>query len=160
MFNVPFQFPVNLEVLERTYKQLQKQLHPDKFSSKSETEQRHSASHAARLNEAYSILRDPYLRAIYMLRRQGHRVDEEGDTVVDPELLSEVMDTREAIAMARSVAELRALDARISEWCVRVEAELAQAFARNDPNAAREATRRLAYIRRMREALKEKMPSS
>lgn len=70
------------------------------------------------------------------------------------------MDTREAIAMAGSVAELRVLDARISEWRSRVEVELAQAFARNDHNEAREATRRLAYIKRMREALNEKMPSS
>lgn len=87
-------------------------------------------------------------------------MDEEGDTVVDPELLSEVMDTREAIASASSVDELRDIDVRISEWCSQVEAELAQGFAQKQPDAARDATRKLAYIRRMREALKEKMPSS
>lgn len=159
LFNLPVRFDVDLEALDRTYKAMQRQLHPDRFSNKSEVEQRFSLSHAARLNEAYSILKDPYLRALYLLRRQGQKVDEEGETITDPELLTQVLETREAIAMASSEEELRAIERRVSEQSKQIEQQLASAFSRGDLDAARAATRHLSYLRRITEALREKLPS-
>ena len=80
-------------------KRRQKLLHPDKFSTKSEAERQYSADQASAVNDAYGTLRDPLKRAKYILDARGWGVTERDgrDTPVDPELLMEVMEAREAL---------------------------------------------------------------
>ena len=88
--------------LEDAMKARQKVLHPDKFSTKSEKERLYSADQASAVNEAYGVLRDPLKRAQYILQARGWGVTERDgrDRPVDPELLMEVMEAREAISEA------------------------------------------------------------
>ena len=107
----PPRFAVSNDELERAMKNLQKILHPDKFSTAPNVAREHSADQASLVNRAYATLRDPLRRAKYMLRAAGAGVAEEsgmgderggdrGDTLLDPTLLMEVMETREAIERA------------------------------------------------------------
>lgn len=62
-------FDVDVSALERTYKSMQRRLHPDKFSTSSHPEERaHSENQAALVNQAYSTLRTPLSRARYLVR--------------------------------------------------------------------------------------------
>ena len=56
-------FDIDEASLERRYKLLQWALHPDKAVSRTQQEQGLSAEAAARINQAYGVLRRPLSRA-------------------------------------------------------------------------------------------------
>ncbi len=60
-------FDVDVTELERTYKAMQRRLHPDKFSTANPKERAHSEDQAALVNQAYSTLRTPLARARYLV---------------------------------------------------------------------------------------------
>ena len=61
-------YDIDEEALERKFKALQWQLHPDRYTTANAVEQSHSTDQAALVNEAYKVLKDPLLRAEYMVR--------------------------------------------------------------------------------------------
>ena len=120
----PPRFAVSNDELERAMKNLQKTLHPDKFSTAPNVAREHSADQASLVNRAYATLRDPLRRAKYMLRAAGAGVAEEsgmgdeqaapaGDTLLDPTLLMDVMETREAIERAGDDVERAGRDGHL-----------------------------------------------
>ncbi|KAI9160498.1 hypothetical protein LWI28_008699 [Acer negundo] len=60
------------------------------------SERDYAAEQSARVIEAYRTLTNPLSRAIYILKLEGVEVNEE-DTVSEPELLTEIMELREAV---------------------------------------------------------------
>lgn len=60
-------FDLDPAALEKRYKLLQWQLHPDKTVNRSPEEQQFSAEQATRVNQAYGVLRHPLSRANYMV---------------------------------------------------------------------------------------------
>ena len=75
--------------LEGTFKALQRQLHPDKHATTGAEVKSYAEAHSARINEAYTTLRNPAECAKYLLQLKGHPMAEE-ETVHDPVLLMEV----------------------------------------------------------------------
>jgi len=140
----------------------QKVLHPDKFSTKSETERKYSADQASAVNEAYGVLRDPLKRAQYILRARGWGVTERDgrDRPVDPELLMEVMDAREAIAESSGDPErlrsmLREYGKKVSDCIEDTRAALdAQPM---DGDKAKDEVVRLTYFARIVDEVKSLM---
>lgn len=63
----PPAFEIDAAALERRYKLLQWSLHPDKAAARSEQERGLSAEAAARINQAYGVLRRPLSRANYLV---------------------------------------------------------------------------------------------
>ena len=61
-------YEINLRQLESEYKRLQKDLHPDKFGNRGAQQQNFSAEQSSRVNRAYTVLRDPLQRALYLVR--------------------------------------------------------------------------------------------
>lgn len=60
-------FDLDPAALEKRYKLLQWQLHPDKSVTKTAEERQYSAEQAALINQAYGVLRNPLTRANYMV---------------------------------------------------------------------------------------------
>jgi DnaJ-domain-containing protein 1 len=60
--------------LEKRYKLLQWQLHPDKSAGKTPEERQYSADQATLINQAYGVLRNPLSRANYMVRSMTHQL--------------------------------------------------------------------------------------
>lgn len=60
-------FDLDPAALEKRYKLLQWQLHPDKSVRKTPQEQQYSADQATLVNQAYGVLRQPLSRANYMV---------------------------------------------------------------------------------------------
>lgn len=139
-------YDVDPAAVERRYFELQRRLHPDRFATKSPKERALSQAQATSLNDAYETLMDPLGRAVYLLRLSGIDTGGDGKTVDDPALLMEAMEMREALAEARTPAEVDALVGRARAEAEACRVALARLFAGGDLAAAGKATLRLTYL--------------
>ena len=118
LLGLPVRFSVEPASLERSYRDLQSRVHPDKFAAASEPERRVAMQWAARANEAYRTLRHPVERARYLLGLKGFDTEEESNTSMPADFLMQQMEWREAVAQAREAgdaAQLRQLHASLAE---------------------------------------------
>lgn len=152
-------FELDLNELEQRYRDLQKQLHPDKFAQASASEKRTSLARAVDVNQAYRALRDDLKRAEILLTRLEGQVG--GTETTDPGLLMEVMELREALAEAKGDRDVPAVKALHGDVKAREQdaiAALKQAFQvlHRGPEAsaraeAHRALSKLRYYRRFQE---------
>jgi molecular chaperone HscB len=141
---------VDTAELDRRYFALQRQLHPDRFASRSARERAVSQSQAVALNEAYEILKDPLSRAEYMLKLHGVDVNPDGcNTVRDPTLLMEQMERREALAEAATREAVDAIAAETRGEMDRGLKTASAAFDRNDLETAEVEITRLKYLSKL-----------
>ena len=109
LLGLPVGYAVDPARLDRGYRDLQSQVHPDRFAASTETERRIAMQWATRANEAYRTLRDPLERARYLLHLKGFDTGEETNTSMPPDFLMQQMEWREAAAGARGERDLEAL---------------------------------------------------
>jgi molecular chaperone HscB len=100
-FDMPRQLAIDGTDLEKRFYTLSRQLHPDLFSRKSAREQDYALQASAVLNDAFRTLKDPVARALYVLKREGFDIAEQGTKDVPAELLEEVFDLNMAIEELR-----------------------------------------------------------
>ncbi|KAK8624507.1 hypothetical protein V6N13_065848 [Hibiscus sabdariffa] len=131
IFGLEKKYEIEVDGLEGKYKDWQKKLHPDLVHSKSEKEREYAAEQSARVIDAYRTLSKPLSRAIYILRLEGVDVDEE-QTVSDPELLTEIMEIREAVEEAPDSQALNQIQSRMNEKLEETSDSFANAFQRRN----------------------------
>ncbi|KAK8504371.1 hypothetical protein V6N13_025049 [Hibiscus sabdariffa] len=135
IFGLEKKYEIEVDGLEGKYKDWQKKLHPDLVHSKSEKEREYAAEQSARVIDAYRTLSKPLSRAIYILRLEGVDVDEE-QTVSDPELLTEIMEIREAVEEATDSQALNQVQSRMNEKLEETSDSFANAFQRRNLDEA------------------------
>lgn len=118
LLGLPVAYAVDLSRLEKSFRDLQSQVHPDRFAAKTDSERRVAMQWATRANEAYRTLRDPVGRARYLLGLKGFDTGEETNTSMPPDFLMQQMEWRESVAGARAARDAARLD--------RLSAELAE----------------------------------
>ncbi|CAK0758301.1 Co-chaperone protein HscB homolog [Gammaproteobacteria bacterium] len=96
-------FEINEQQLASTFRNLQRVVHPDRYANSSDQERRSAVERAAAVNDAYQLLRNPLRRARYLLSLRGVETQEEGNTVMDSEFLTEQMELRERLAEVHEV---------------------------------------------------------
>jgi molecular chaperone HscB len=109
LLGIPVKYAVDAARLERGYRDLQSQVHPDRFAAASEAERRVAMQWATRANEAFRTLKDPVARARYLLQLKGYDTEEESNTAMPPDFLMQQMEWREAVAEARGARDANAL---------------------------------------------------
>jgi molecular chaperone HscB len=109
LLGLPQRFALDGSRLEQAYRQLQSQVHPDRFAAGSDAERRLAMQWATRANEAYRTLRDPVARARYLLHLKGFDTGEDTNTSMPPDFLMQQMEWREASAAARAGGDAAAL---------------------------------------------------
>jgi len=160
-FFVLFDFPVSFDVvlcsLAERYREAQRAVHPDKFANASEAERRLSAQLAARVNEAYRVLKDPLARGRYLLELRGVDLDDM-DTTFDGAFLMEQMELRERLADVKGSAnphqQLEIITRDINAQSKSLIAQMAKLLEATDMDSlqqARVATRKLQFFRRLHE---------
>ncbi|ATB32249.1 Fe-S protein assembly co-chaperone HscB [Melittangium boletus] len=100
VFGLPPSHDVQLDALERQYRELSLKLHPDRFAQAEARERRLSLEQTTALNEAYKTLKDATRRAFYLLSLHGVDLDREDSGAqknMPLEFLEEVMELREAL---------------------------------------------------------------
>src|SRR2546421_9871795 len=87
LFGLPRVFGLDTEALEKAYREIQSQVHPDRFANAGDAERRASLQWTTRVNEAYRALKDPVQRAKHLLDLQGVDVAFETNTHMPTEFL-------------------------------------------------------------------------
>ena len=149
LFGLPDSYAQDSAAIDARWKELQREVHPDKFAAQGAAAQRMAMQWSVRVNEAYRRLRDPVKRAAYLCERRGAPINAESNTAMPGEFLIQQMAWRDELEEAQSEGDLG-----------RVNAELAQAradsFARieqlldetGDAAAAARQVRKLMFIER------------
>ena len=157
--NLTPRFDLDLSDLEERYRALQSAAHPDRFVTASPTERLYVMQKATAINDAYRVLKDPALRAGYLLAQQGRNVLDERNTALPVDFLQRQMLWREAIDEAQNnpLAQ-QALLAEFVLLCCTLEEEIASNI-NAQPDLAEVATRKLIFMQKLCQALQESMVS-
>ncbi|OEJ65212.1 Fe-S protein assembly co-chaperone HscB [Magnetovibrio blakemorei] len=143
-------FDVDVAALDRLYFDLQRQLHPDRFATKAPKEKALSQRQATALNDAYEVLKNPLMRADYLVHLLGIDVLPEGCNLVhDQSILMEAMEMREKLMMADTQDALNAIQRETKTEIDDVLSALSLAFAGHDIQGACRLTTRLKYLDKM-----------
>jgi len=97
LFDLPEQFEIDEARLGKCYRQLQQQLHPDRFAGATDHEQRVAIQYSALVNQAYTTLRQPLSRALYLLELRGMDSEQVAAQRVAGGFLIEQMELREKL---------------------------------------------------------------
>ena len=154
-------FDLNLQDLQRTYKALMADAHPDRHGHRSAEEQRQLADHASDITDAYAVLRAPHLRAVHLLELHGAPLNEDtGSDVLGPDFLMQIMEVREELEeVGAEPPRLAALRETNQQAMDELHAQLHGAFdVKPDVETARALTARLQYLQRIEEEIHERMP--
>jgi molecular chaperone HscB len=149
LFGVPKRFAQDRAVLDARWRELQAEVHPDRFVSQGAAAQRVAMQWAVRVNEAYQRLKDPLQRAAYLCELRGAPINAENNTAMPPAFLMQQMEWRESLDDADTLEGVEALADEVSaqrgEVLVRIGALLDE---KDDAAAAAQQVRVLMFIER------------
>lgn len=158
LFGLPPGFRLDRAALDERWKQLQRQVHPDRFSTQGAAAQRVAMQWSVRINEAYQRLKDPLKRAAYWCELQGVRVEAESNTAMPAEFLMQQMEWREALDEAVGEADLDALLAQTRSARDELLGTLEEAIdVQRDATAAVAHVRALMFVERFSEEVHQRL---
>jgi len=144
-------FSIDSKALRKEFLQLQAKAHPDMVPA---DKKRQAEGLSARINEAYKTLLNPLLRAQYLLSLRGIDVaEDETAKVEDPELLMEVLETRETIEDAQEEKDLEPLKGQNEGRIADSVQVLEDAFKNDDMDLAKSESVKLRYWINIRESI-------
>jgi molecular chaperone HscB len=151
LFGLPQRQALLRAEIDARRRDLQAQVHPDRFASEGAAAQRIAMQWAVRVNEAYQRLKDPLARAAYLCELRGVPVDAERNTAMPGAFLMQQMQWREALDEAQGLADVEGLDEQVGKDEAARLAELATLLdERNDSAGAAAQVRALMFVGRFR----------
>lgn len=158
LFDLPQQFAQDADQLATRWRDLQRQAHPDQFSTQDASAQRLAMQWSVRINEAYQRLKDPLKRAAYLCELQGVPIDAHTNTAMPTAFLMQQMEWREALDEARSAHAVVQLQAQVNQ---QRQQRLARCAALLDsakqPQEAAQEVRALMFIARFSHELEQQL---
>ena len=154
LFGLPPRFAVDAGALDRAYREIQSQVHPDKFVHAADTEQRLSMQKSTQVNEAYRTLKVPLSRARYLLGLHGVDIQSETNTAMPAQFLVQQIEWREAVEEAAGQSDtLDALALRLQNEMKQLYAELERSLDAAGHAEAAATLRKLMFLERLREEI-------
>jgi molecular chaperone HscB len=154
LFGLPPRYSIEGETLERSYREIQSQVHPDRFAHAGDAERRASLQWTTRVNEAYRTLKDPVQRAKHLLELQGVDVAFETNTAMPPDFLMQQMELREALEEAKSPGALDEMRKTLREQQAQIQRQIGDAIdAKKDYAGAAGLVRKLQFLDRLDEEI-------
>lgn len=158
LFGVPQRFAQDRGALDARWRQLQAEVHPDRFAAEGAAAQRVAMQWAVRVNEAYQRLKEPLARGAYLCELRGVPIDAERNTAMPPAFLMQQMEWREALDDATTLPAVETLDAEVATAERTLLAELQRLLDdAGDVDAAAAQVRALMFVRRFREDIDRRL---
>jgi molecular chaperone HscB len=153
LFGLAPAYALDPTALERSYRDIQSRVHPDRFAHAGDAERRASLQWTTRVNEAYRTLKDPVQRAKHILDLQGVDVAFETNTQMPTDFLLQQLELREELEGAVQKKDAPALDAmraRLRSQKQSLEKSIGEAIDtnKNYPGAA-DLVRKLMFLDRL-----------
>jgi len=154
LFGLTPAYALELVHLERAYRDIQSQIHPDRYAHAGDAERRASMQMTTQVNEAYRMLRSPVQRAKYLLELNGVDAGFETNTAMPADFLLQQMELREKLEQACDVAALGLLQKTLAAEKKSIEARIAECIdGRHDCNSASDLVRKLMFLERFGEEI-------
>ena len=164
LFGLPGTFELSSDKLVERFRELQLQLHPDKYAASPDAERLWSLQAASHVNEGYQTLKSDLRRAAYLLELNGVSLDEETDTQMSPLFLMDQMELREALESASDGTEpflaLDKLRVELKDKVRQQSTEFSKSVSREDWPAARTCVRQWQFLDKLQlevKAVEEKL---
>ena len=160
LFSISATFSINESLLSETYRELQKNYHPDKFAMCSDSDRLIAMQKSTEINDAYQTLKNSCLRAEYLLSLAGYDLELQ-KTLQDTSFLIQQMQWREKLAAftERDEDEMSLFANELQEQVNELEVLIAtQLQAKNLPSTA-DSVRKLKFMLKLQselESLEEK----
>jgi molecular chaperone HscB len=155
LFGLPMSFALDAERLDKAYRDIQAEIHPDKFAHAGESEQRLAMQWTTKVNEAYQTLKKPFERARYLLALNGVDAMDAKNTAMPADFLLQQMEWREALEDARAgknLAALESLEQSLREHARSLQAQLAALLdQRHDYPRAGDTLRKVRFMDKLLE---------
>lgn len=153
LYGLPVSYDIDLSDLKTRYRELQKKLHPDNYASSSGSERSFSVQQTALVNDAYSTLKNPLLRAKYLLEINGVHLNDETNTIMDPEFLMQQMEMRESLESVKSIDDLDIISDKLDDQSIIIKKNLSNLFSQENVNFENIATevRKFQFFSRLQE---------
>jgi molecular chaperone HscB len=153
LFGLPPVFSLDQEMLDKAYRDIQSQVHPDRFAHAGDAERRASLQWTTRVNEAYRTLKSPVQRGKHLLELHGVDVAFETNTAMPADFLMQQMELRETLAEAteaKNAAALDGLQRRIDEDKAELEGRLGERIDnKKDYKGAADLVRELQFLHKL-----------
>jgi molecular chaperone HscB len=154
LFGLTPAYALDLEHLDRAYRDIQAEVHPDRFAHAGDTERRASMQMTTQVNEAYRTLKSPVQRAKYLLELNGVDVGFETNTAMPSEFLVEQMELREKLEEAKKGSDLDLISADLSVSRREIEHQIEEKIdGRHDYKSASDLVRKLMFLERFGEEI-------
>ncbi|WWO95812.1 MAG: Fe-S protein assembly co-chaperone HscB [Candidatus Dasytiphilus stammeri] len=115
VFQLPVNFKIDTELLSTRFYDLQRKFHPDRYLNFSHQEKLYSLQQSSLLNKAWQVLRNPLLRAEYLLTLYGLKVSH--CTMKDINFLREQIKLHEECEKLEKTLDVK----KINEFSVRMD---------------------------------------
>jgi molecular chaperone HscB len=147
---LPRRFALDAQELERQYLSQSREVHPDFHGLDSQVQQRASLEQSAALNEAYRILREPFLRAEYLLRLEGGPSASEYKEM-EPAFLEEMLELRMEIEDLRDAGNpespaMAEMERKLTQRRTKLIDDLACRFAHAESQSTTPTDRRAGLL--------------
>jgi len=158
LFELAPQHALDRSLLDARRRELQAQVHPDRFAAQGAAAQRLAMQWAVRVNEAYQRLKDPLSRAAYLCEQRGVPVNAERNTAMPTAFLMQQMQWREALEDATTAADVARLDDQVAHDEAAMLATLTTLLdERNDTATAAAQVRALMFVARFRQDIERRL---
>lgn len=161
LFSIPATFSIDLQSISETYRNLQKQYHPDKFVMSSDSERLAAMQKSTEINDAYQTLKNSCLRAEHLLTLSGYDIELQ-KTLQDSDFLIQQMQWRETIAefTEDDEDEITDFSENIQKQVIELESLIQEQLLADDLDATADSIRKLKFMLKLQnelELLEEKL---
>jgi molecular chaperone HscB len=147
LFGLERRFQQDAARIDTSWKDLQRQAHPDKFVAEGAAAQRLAMQWSVRINEAHQRLKDPVKRAALLCELSGNPIAAHTNTAMPAAFLMQQMEWREALEESDSLEEVEALHGEVQTFYKSQLAQLADWIDnKHDFASAAQVVRGLMFV--------------
>ncbi|WP_094751819.1 Fe-S protein assembly co-chaperone HscB [Psychromonas sp. CD1] len=162
IFSLVPSFSIDLVLLGNTYRNLQKQYHPDKYVMSCASKRLVAMQKSTEINDAYQTLKNNCLRAQYLLLLSGMDIELEQRTLQDTDFLIQQMLWREKVEQFRveDEDEITDFSTMIVQQIANLENEFEMKRQQNALEESAECVRKLKFMLKLQielDQLEEKL---
>jgi molecular chaperone HscB len=158
LFGLPQRFAIDRDALAARWRELQGEVHPDRFAGEAAAARRVAMQWAVRVNQAYQRLKDPLQRGAYLCELRGAAIDAQRNTAMPAEFLIQQMAWREALDGAQGLAEVEAIERQIEAHERGLIERLGQTLdQQHDAAGAAQQVRALMFVARLRDDIRRRL---